>query len=87
MVSGLTLNLKKILLIYVFTCAVSSYLGGPLIYALIVLYSLYWVLLKDNELKSTNYLCLSIFIIAFISILVNFKDIEPIYRAKEFLCS
>ena len=83
MASGLTLNLKKILFIYIFTCAVSSYLGGPVIYGLIVLYSLYWVLLKDNELKSTNYLCLSIFIIAFISILVNFKDIEPVFRPGE----
>ena len=83
MASGLTLNFKKILFIYIFTCAVSSYLGGPVIYGLIVLYSLYWVLLKDNELKSTNYLCLSIFIIAFISILVNFKDIEPVFRPGE----
>lgn len=76
-------SIIDILFIIISTCAVSSYIGGPVVYGFIVLYSLYVVLLKDNELKSTNYLCLSIFIIAFISILVNFKDIEPVFRPGE----
>ena len=71
------------LLAYIFTCAVSAYLGGPIIYAIIVLYSLYFVLWKDGSIKSTNGLCLGIFIVAFISIIINYGDIEPVFRPIE----
>lgn len=75
--------IKQMLLAYIFTCAVSAYLGGPIIYAIIVLYSLYFVLWKDGSIKSTNGLCLGIFIVAFISIIINYGDIEPVFRPIE----
>ena len=75
--------IKQMLLAYIFTCAVSAYLGGPIIYAIIVLYSLYFVLWKDGSIKSTNGLCLGIFIVAFISIIINYGDIEPVFRPNE----
>lgn len=75
--------LRQILTTYIFTCAVSAYLGGPLVYAAIIVYSLYHVILKDRFVKHVNYLCLGIFVIAFLSIIVNFEDIEPVFKPMD----
>lgn len=75
--------LKFMLLAYIFTCGVSAYLGGPVVYAFIVLYSLYYVLCKDKTVKTINYLCLGILVVAFLSIVINFRYIEPVFRPME----
>ena len=81
--SYFSLYIRRALLAYIFTCAVSAYLGGPIIYALIVLYSLYFVLWKDNSIKYINGLCLGIFIVALMSIVINYGDIESVFRPIE----
>lgn len=74
---------KFMLLAYIFTCGVSIYLCGAIVYAIIVLYSLYYVVYKDRTIKTINYLCLGILVVAFLSVLINFKYIEPVFRPME----
>ena len=74
---------KFMLLAYIFTCGVSIYLCGAIVYAIIVLYSLYYVVYKDRTIKTISYLCLGILVVAFLSVLINFKYIEPVFRPME----
>ena len=76
-----TLGLVKLaLLACVFTCGVSIYLGGSKVYAMIVLCSLCIVLLPDRNARTINYLCLGVFVVAFLSVVINFREIESVFR-------
>lgn len=62
--------------------SVSSDLGGPIYYGILVLYSVYKILSSTQNVKY-NKLCITFILIALISTLINYPITEPIFRVEQ----
>lgn len=76
------ITLSNVLLLILCICAVSSYIGGPIFYGLLVIYSIYKVLSYINNAKYNKF-CIAFILIALISSIINYAITEPIFRVEQ----
>lgn len=77
------LTFRNFIIVCCFTSAVSAVLGGAIVYAVIVIYSVFHVLFITRGDKRNNPLCIFIYVVAALSVVANYFEIEPIFRVEE----
>lgn len=76
------ITIPNIILLLLCMFSVSSDLGGPIYYGILVLYSIYKILSSTQNVKY-NKLCITFILIALISTLINYPITEPIFRVEQ----
>lgn len=73
---------KNIVILLLCMCAVSAFLGGPIFYGLLVIYSLYNVLITKGE-RSHHIFTVFFLIIVLASTLINLNQTEVIFKPEQ----
>ena len=73
---------KNIVILLLCMCAVSAFLGGPIFYGLLVIYSLYNVLITKGE-RSHHIFTVFFLIIVLASTLINLNQTEAIFKPEQ----
>lgn len=76
------ITLSNILLLLLCICSVSSYIGGPMFYGLLVIYSIYKIFSSIKNAKYNKF-CIAFILIALISTAINYAITEPVFRVEQ----
>lgn len=76
------ITIPNIMLLLLCIGSVSSYIGGPIYYGILVIYCIYRVLSCAKNVKYNKF-CIAFIVIALISTLINYPITEPIFRVEQ----